>query len=348
MKKIISAICAICICLLLTSYTFAQGNELEKHVGKGVELHDKGDYHGAIREFEKALSIDANSPLANSEIANTYFALKDYDKAIAACDKVIAAHDRYVDNAYVTKGSCLDMQGKPQEAITVYKKGIEDYPKNYFLYYNLALTSYAQKEYEQTEDALKHSLRLNPSHSSSHLMLGYLMNEKGDRVKSLLALYNFLLLEPTSERAKSALAMAQQEMQKGVVRESDKKTSIFIPGNDLDTADGMSTANFWLSMLEAGKDIDKNKNKSDIEMFMENSKAFLGVLGSLKKNSHGFWWNYYADFYTSMFKSKDREEAFGYMICTPSEDKKVFNWIKKNKSKIDELAKWYDSQERKR
>jgi tetratricopeptide (TPR) repeat protein len=339
----IKAIQTIILVGLFFSHAPAQNNEIENYVGKGVELHDKGDYAAAIREFQKALSIDGNSPLANFERANTYFAMKEYEKAIDHADKVIALGTRYVDQAYIAKGSALDMQDKPQEAIKVYQEGIKHYPRNHLLYYNLAFTSYTIKEDDQTEEALEKGLKLNPSHASSHLLMGYLMSDMNDRVKSLLALYNFLMLEPTGERAKEALALVDQEMKSGVVRENDKKTSIYIPDRKTDSTDNFRPADFWLSMLEAGKNLDKNKDKSDAELFMQNSKAFLGLLGTLKKDNTGFWWNYYVAFYEELFKDKNREEAFSYLISASWDDKKVMAWIKKNKNKVQDLAKWYQS-----
>jgi tetratricopeptide (TPR) repeat protein len=341
MRKILGT---ICLCFLLVAAS-AQDNDPVKIVAKGVELHDKGDYKGAIREYEKALSIDANSSLANSEMATTYFAMKEYDKAIEYSDRVIAAHGRYLDNAYVTKGSAMDLKGKPQEAIAIYKKGIEEYPKSYYLYYNLAMTSYSVKEYEQAEQALEKGLRLKPGHASSHLLMGFVMNDMGDRVKALLALYNYLLLEPGTPRSKQALALADQLMKRGVVHESEKKTSIYMPSPG--GKDEFSGANFWLSMLEAGKNMKENKKKSDCELFMDNSKAFLGLLNTFKKDNAGFWWNYYADFYTALFKDKGREETFGYIISASWDDKKVNAWLKKNKSRVDGLAEWNDALVRK-
>jgi Tfp pilus assembly protein PilF len=344
MRKAIQAVLIIC---LFFCQAQAQNTELEKHVAKGVDLHDKGDYSAAIREYEKALKIDAGSPLAHSEMATTYFAMKQYDKSIEHCDKVIEAGTRYVDNAYVTKGSALDMQGKPQEAIKAYQKGIKNNPKNHFLHYNLALTSFNIKEYDQAEKALEKSLRLNPAHASSHLLMAYVMREKEDRVKALLAIYNFRMLEPPGDRAKTALSVADKLMKNGVVREDPKHTSIFMSGPKTDTSDHFSAANFMLSILEAGKDVDKTKKRSDAEVFMGNSKAFLSLLGTLRKNDTGFWWDYYVDFYSALMTDKDRAEAFGYLISVSWDDKDVTAWVKKNKSKMDELGKWYDDYKRK-
>jgi Flp pilus assembly protein TadD len=344
MKKMIQTILLVCLVFNLAQ---AQDNEVEKLVGKGVALHDKGDYNGAIKEYEKAIKIDPNSTLANTEMANTYFAMKEYDKAISHADKVIEAGSRFSALAYATKGSALDMQGKQQDAIKVYQKGLKEHPKDYFLNYNLAFTSYNVKEYDQAEKALEKSLTIDPTKPSSHLLMGFVMDAKNDRVKALLALYNFLILEPTGDRAKQALKLADQLMKKGVVKESSKKTNIFLSGSDVDTADQFSAANLMLSMLAASRDLEKNKGKSSPVLFMENAKSFLAVLTEIKKNNSGFWWNYYVGFYDAMMKDKSRAETFGYLISVSWDDKTISAWLLKNKNKIESLVKWYENYDRK-
>ncbi|MCW3125337.1 MAG: tetratricopeptide repeat protein [Bacteroidetes bacterium] len=341
------------LCLILTISAlrlFSQDEKVTAFVAEGVKLHDKGNYSAAVKEFQKALAIDANSTLALYESANTYFAMKNYDKAIEHTDKIISLHKGNVDESYVLKGSALDLLNKPLDAIATYKQGIKDYPDDYFLYYNLALTSYNQKLIPEAEEALKKGLVLNPQHASSHLLLGYIKQEQGDRTKSLLALYNFLLLEPASQRTKVALEQLTTQMKAGVVRKDKKTTNIFMntsvsPGDDSSSAASFRAADFSLSIMEAGKDIDKNKHKTEQELFVSSTGTFLGILGELKKDNKGFWWNYYVDFFYALDKAK-HIEAFCYYITQSKDDKEINTWLKKNKSKVTAFADWYGKYDR--
>jgi len=339
MKKLPLLLVSLLVYTMLT----AQSEAILKYVGKGVEMHDKGDYNGALKEFKKALALDSNSDIANTEIANTYFSIKDYPHAIEHADKVIAKNNRYLDNVYVTKGSSLDMMGKPQEAIAIYRKGIKVSPKHHLLYYNLAMTCYGQKQFAESIDALKKGLELYSAHASSHLMLGFVMQEQGDNIKSLLALYNFLLLEPMGGRAEKAVAAIQLDMSAGMRTEkSGGKTNLYTTVSD--TSDDFTSVSFSLQLLQASQMTDDSKKKkSEAEMFMQKTTTFLGLLKTLKKNNSGFWWNYYVDFYIDMFKDKDRQEAFVHVIASPLNDNKVTEWIKNNKPKIDKLIHWFQS-----
>jgi tetratricopeptide (TPR) repeat protein len=194
MKKIIGF---LIVCMLLCSGLFAQQNNF---ITEGIKMHDKGDYEGAIDFFKKALQSDKNSIQACYELASSYLALKDYPNTLKYADKVIARNLDYVDQAYILKGSALDLSGKPLDAINTYKLALKKYSKNQSLYYNLALTYFSVKQYRDADEALMKSLKLDQLHASSHFLLGLSQARQGKRVKSMLALYNFLLLEPKSKR----------------------------------------------------------------------------------------------------------------------------------------------------
>lgn len=341
MKKRIKA---ILIFTLFIGKAFGQTNELQNFVDQGVKLYDNGNYLGAIEQYKKALILDNKSPLANYEISSTYFTLKDYEKAIEHSDNVISAKSDYVDQAYILKGNALDLLGKSKEAIKIYEKAIKEFPNNHLLYYNLALTSYNLREYKDAELALQNSLKINSSHASSHLLLGSIMSEQGNRVKSLLALYNFLLLEPKGKRTKEAYELLDFELKKGVTRENEKSTTItFSPNKE---SDEFRAAELMLSLLEASKNLEKNEKKTEYELFAENTKSFFSVLGELKKKNKGFWWNYYVDFFYSM-TNENHIEAFSYYITQSKEDEKIFTWLKDNKDKVEALSKWYSNYKRK-
>ena len=339
----IKTITAILLFTLLISKGYGQRNDLEAYVAKGVELHDKGDYKGAIDQYEKALKIDKQSPLANYEISSTYFALNNYKKAIDYSEVVISQNTKFVDQAYIMKGSALDLLGKPKEAVNTYKKGIKDYPQSHLLYYNLALTSYNLKDYKGAEVALQQALTVNPSHASSHLLLGYLMSEQNNRVKSLLALYNFLLLEPQSKRSKPVLELVNGQLSKGVKKENEKSISINLAANK--ESDEFQAAELMLSLLEASKTVEKKEGKTEQELFTENTNSFFSVLGELKKENKSFWWNYYVDFYYAM-KNSNQVETFSYYISQSANEVKVNEWLNTNKEKIDSFSKWYKEYER--
>lgn len=117
----LSSILFVIALLIIPSILVAQ-TDIEKLVMEGIEHHDKGEYDKAIESYKKALKIDPNSPLVNYEIALSYFSNEDYKKAVKYSDAVLDEGSEYIQQAYVTKGSALDMMGKTKESIKVFEK----------------------------------------------------------------------------------------------------------------------------------------------------------------------------------------------------------------------------------
>lgn len=321
----------------------AQQNTAAEFIAEGIKLHDRGDYTGAIAKYNKALLIDKNSAQANYEMASTYFAYKKYDEAINYCDKVIAANNGYADQAYILKGSAQDVTGKSADALKTYKEGIKKYTNNHLLYYNLALTAFNLKEYKEADEALMKALKLSPAHASSHLLLGYSMSVQGNRVKCILALSNFLMLEPTGKRAESALTLFEDEFKKNVTASDGGAVTITVP--DSKKTDEFSTADFMLSLLESSTNNEANKSKTKYELLTEKMKSLFSILGELKKDNKGFWWDFYVDFFNTL-DSKGHTEVFCYYISQAKKDNTIYNWLQDNKKKYEAFSFWYISYKR--
>ena len=314
----------------LLRFAFAQ--EVQSNfIIEGIKMYDKKDYEGALDMYKKALTSNPASIQAKYEIASTYLQLKDYDNAIKYSDKVIAANRDFIDQAYILKGTALDYLNKPQEAASTYKQAIKKFTKNQLLYYNLALTSFNLKNYKETDEALMKSLKLNPLHASSHFMLGLSMITQGKRVQGMLALYNFLLLEPKSKKSASVLQTLEDEWAKGTLatktNASKKETDEFY------------TADLMIDMMESAKKNEANKNKPAMVLFAENTNTFFTILGEAKKDKKGFWWNFYVDYFYKL-ATNHHTEALCYYI-TQSKDGAYEEWLKDNLKKMEALSEWY-------
>lgn len=320
-----------------------QESKVKAHVQDGIKLHDSGQYKEAIAEYKKALRVDPKSALVHYEIASSYFSMKNYKKAIEHADEVIDQKGDFVDMAYIVKGSALDLLGKPQDAIKAYKKGIRENPDVYMLHYNLALTYYNQEDDKNAEKACMEAIKLNRSHSSSHLLLGSLMQVKQDRVKTLLAFYHFLILEPTSQRAKGVYEALTALLQKGVTKKGDNTTVITMSAPDKNDDDDFRAAEVMLSMLEASKSLEENEDKTEEQLFYENTNSFFTVLGELSDGKKGFWWEEYVDFFYAMSK-EEHVEPMCYYISLSKESDDVTEWLEDNEERLDAFSEWYENQ----
>lgn len=350
MKKIFWLV-LVFFALMHTLPIIAQ-DEFTDIVKEGVALHDEGKYQEALEKYKRALQIDKKGSTAYYEMGYTYQAMKQYDLAIKAYDKVIKIGEQTETllTAYMNKATILDDTGRPKDALKLYKKIIDIYPNHYLLHYNFGITNFRLENFEEAETAFANAILLNPGHASSHRALGSLLQYLNKRPQALLAQYFFLLVEPKTDRGAESYANLTELLQKGVEKvggESANKINInlspaFIEGEDTSFA----LAEMMLSASAALRYMEKNKGKSDEQLFVDQTNSFFSILSeSQEKNKdrhEGIYWEFYVNFFAKLQKA-GHVEAFCYHI-SQSEGEVVEKWMKENGEKIDAFYKWLQEQ----
>lgn len=317
---------------------FAQESKINELVEQGIELHDQGKYDEAIAKYKAALDIDKNSTLANYELSYTCMHTQKYEEGIKYSEKVIKLNADNQHAAYVVLGSCLDLLGKPDKAIKTYEEGLKKFPVSNLLNYNLALTSYNQQDYDAAEKGAINAIVAKPTHGSSHAILAATMYAKEQRIKSVLSTYYFLMLEPNSYRSKINYDNLRNLLDQGVEKEDEKNISINVPLNS-SKDDEFGAAEVMLSLLAASKHTEENSNKTDMDLFVETTHVFFSVLGELKNENTGFWWDFYVVKFDDLVQS-DNYEAYCYYISQSLNLDDINSWISKNPEKMQRLKDW--------
>jgi tetratricopeptide (TPR) repeat protein len=92
-------------------------------------------------------------------------------EAAAKADQFLATKPKDPQMRFL-KGVILTEQAKPQDAITVFTKLIEDYPELPEPYNNLAVLQAGQGQFDKARAALEMAIRTNPSYATAHENLG--------------------------------------------------------------------------------------------------------------------------------------------------------------------------------
>ena len=328
----------IFICLIFaTNFTFGQSQEIENIVSEGIKFHDKREYQKAIEIYQKALNIDPNSSLVNYEISLSYFSCKDYKNAEIYSKKVIDLEKNHLLSAYVAYGNALDMQGKTKKAIKAYEKAMKDFD-NYLLYYNHAITCLYSGNIDKAYESALKAITNNSSHASSHIVLSKIMEKKGSRIKAMLPLYFFLLLEPDSHRAGIEYNTLRSYIDHGVSQTSAKDINVAIP---MDNDPSFGAAEMMISLSKASNSLEENKGKPDLELFSENNESLFKILGELKKDNSGFWWDFYVPLFYEMANSNLTKPFTYYISLSKGED--VNKWIEENNVEFEKFSNWVNN-----
>ncbi|MEN8139250.1 MAG: tetratricopeptide repeat protein [Bacteroidota bacterium] len=315
-------------------FLMGQNSEVENLVKEGIELHDIGEYKKAIEVYKKALDLDPKSGLVNYEIAFSYFSDHNYKNAEKHSKKVIDQKGDHLLPAYITYGNALDMQGKTKKAIKVFEKAMKDFD-NYMLYYNHAITCYNAGENDKAYDSAIKAISNNSSHASSHLVLSKIMEKEGVRIKAMLPLYFFLLIEPNSDRAAVEYKNLRGFIDFGVSKESEKKINVEVPMNgDPD----FGAAEMMISLSRAANNVEENKGKTDLELFSDNNESLFKILGELKNDNSGFWWDFYVPFFNDLANA-DLAKSYSYYISL-SKGEEAVSWIDENSEEFEKFKNW--------
>lgn len=326
---------ALLLLLLFTVVSaFGQDTRVQQLIEQGVAKHDSGKYREAIALYQQALQLNPQSSVANYEISYSCMMVGDYRNAMKYSRKVIKLNDDSQLSGYIAYGSILDMMGKTNKSIKVYEKAMKKYDY-YLLYYNHAVSCLVSGKLDKAYASAIKAIQDNPSHGSSHLILSKIMAQKGERVKAMLPLYFFLLLEPDTPRATTAYKNLQKYMAQGVSEHPGKKVVVSVPivgGSDFDGAEML------LSLAKTTQTLEKNGEETELEHFAEINEQLFKGLGELKQQQSGFWWDFYVTFFSEM-ADKGLTEAYSYYI-SQSQGTEATEWFDWNEEDYERFKIW--------
>ncbi|RZJ44927.1 MAG: tetratricopeptide repeat protein [Chryseobacterium sp.] len=329
--------------------TLSQNKEGAKiKVIEGVSLHDEGKYADAITKYNEALTLDKNNLQALSEKAMTLDASKQYDEAVEVSKLAISSHPSDdLKTVYLSYANSLDHQKKADLALKIYDEGLKKYPEYYQLYFNKGITLINLKQTEKALECFQKSARLNPDHATSINALAALTRDT--RIPSIMASSRYLILDNKSPRAKANLASIIDLMSKGVSQKDDKSINLTFDPETIDkvasnkkSQNNFSAADMVLSMAAALDFDDKNKNKTDVQKFIDKFESICSTMDETKKGQKGFYWEFLAPYFIEM-KLKNQIEPFAYIIFLPKQSADVIKYHEDNSQKIKDFYEWSDN-----
>lgn len=323
------------IIIMGTQLISAQSSEELKLIEEGVELHENELYIDAIRKYEEAMKINSRSLSAKYELAYTWYTLGNYEKSKELSKQVVDAFDQYWVDAVMLYGSSLDNLGKTKRALKLYETAVAKEPGHQLLRYNLALSYFEVGMFAEAEEHVVFSIGLNPGHSSSHLLLANTMLAMGERMKSMLALYYFLLIEQDTDRSLDAYnVLAAIWGNLTAIPNSDNGKSF------------MSEEDGFRKLEKLLINMPKDSTIFDIpslERFDIQTQYFVNQLASLNWDKTDFWYQYYVAFFKDI-NELNYSQSFVYFISNCKYNTEVLTWLARHHSQFREFVNWMEKQ----
>jgi len=341
--------------LLIVCYCFAvsgrcQADSLAELLHAGVELHDKGDYTGAIAKYDAILAVNPRYFQAYVEKTLTLYTSGHYQECADICRKVMKEYpgEEGLKNLYVNYGSSLDGLGKPGDAIKVYKEGFKKFPTYYLLPFNKGMTEYSQKQMEDAVKDYELALGINPGHASSHQYLAYAIYSK-NRMAAAMALACFLMIEPKGQRAEKNLPILVKVLGANVEKKDDKTINIMMPSSALGKEKGeddfrvteMTMMFATAAAMTLGDKDTALRNLIKDTTVAGQIKYKLTVLSEASPEKKGFFTNTYVNLLAGLEKAGLLETA-AHIIYMSAKDDANQRWLEDHPEQVKDFSKYME------
>ncbi|CAN5346738.1 hypothetical protein BH10ACI2_BH10ACI2_25470 [soil metagenome] len=317
----------------------------QKTLQEGVELHDAKKYAEAIAKYQSILVENHDCTGAMYEMANSLYAKGDKEKAVEMAN----LGSKYISDElplfYVVMANALDDYGKPEAAINIYREGLRllEGDKRFgqyrgSLYYNLGVTCIQQKKYDDARSALKSAVESDYNYPSPHYLLSYTFNGTRYKIPALLAASRFIALEFNTPRAQKAASIITDILKPAPKDPKTGNTVISLDfGAPADEGEFTGT-NMLIGTLMTRLD-DKDKKKTDNEMFVEGMGTVIALIAEDKKAASTFVGRNYIPFMVDM-KKNGHVETFAYLTLYLSGKADAMTWLKNNDAKFGSFLAW--------
>ena len=174
---------------------------------KGLKSLAKKDLAGSLSHFKEAARTFPEYYEAYYHVGVVQTNLGRFDEAMEAFQTAVDLSGGRYAWAEFGFGYLLYREGKPEEAVTMIHKGLEQDGSQPFAYFILGLALLRLNRLDEAERSAREALLRNPSYGDAFLLLSDVCGRKHEYLAQLQGLDTYLKLEPNgteSERVRRA------------------------------------------------------------------------------------------------------------------------------------------------
>jgi tetratricopeptide (TPR) repeat protein len=179
------------------------------HTALGIALLDRGDYDGAVAEYQKAIRLDPYFAPSHNNLGLALQRKGDPDGAVAECKEAIRL-DPSLAMPHINLGMALEWKGDLDGAMAEHKEAIRLDPKLANAHNGLGWVLQLKGDLDGAVAECKEAIRLDPSFALAHSNLGLTLERKGDPDGAMAAYKEAIRLDPNLALAHNGLGWVLQ------------------------------------------------------------------------------------------------------------------------------------------
>ncbi|MBI5849280.1 MAG: tetratricopeptide repeat protein [Nitrospirae bacterium] len=183
-------------------------------LANGIDLYQKGDYAGAVRQFRTSIGISPftdNSASAYNYMAMAYQKMDKAEDAIRTYKEAISVYPTR-DSFHLSLGDVYLQTGRPAEAEKEYTAAVRLNPTSAENRYSLGKMYLDSARYSEAEVQFKQVTELSPNSASGYYGLGQVFRKKGEYSDAIAQLNKALSVNKSFDSAISELGYTYADM----------------------------------------------------------------------------------------------------------------------------------------
>jgi len=159
----------------------AQLSDPDYNYRLGVLHLNQGNVPSAILAFQKCVTTSPNNADYWNALGLAYFMTRQFKEAINSFGRALEINPTFTE-VHNNLGNVYNEMALYSNARAEYNKVLEDltYPKPEAPYFNLALISFIEKDYDKAMNYCRLALSMNPNFGRVYNLMGHIYEIKGD------------------------------------------------------------------------------------------------------------------------------------------------------------------------
>ena len=186
-------------------------NHTDAYNNIGIVLFDQGNYDKAIEHFQKAVEIEPSFGNAHYNLGNALKEKGDLEKAIESYKNSLLINPKDAE-VLVNYGNALKDFGELDQAIDCYSKALGINPEYAEAYNNMGNALYDMGAMCGAIKSYKRALKAKPEYAEAHNNMGNALQDHGNLEQAIVSHKRAIELKPNYSEAYNSLGAAMQSM----------------------------------------------------------------------------------------------------------------------------------------
>lgn len=321
--------------LSLGTLIHAQNTSVDSLIDRAVAWRNNGNAELALRELDALVVAKDVSERALYELALTHMQMEHYTLAIAPAKRVVAMKGTHRVDAALVLAQCYVARGEYKRAERLFKTLNDVAKTDERIPYHLGALYLKMGQHDAAEVEVQKAILLNRGFVDAHLLLSNILLEKGERIKTMLALYYYLLLNNDGGDAELAAKQLTQLWKFS----SGRVLAILNPA----ASKGLyADASRYINTISPNDSIATLQGSAAISLLCQHTTRLFGFFSEHSGDNFDFYQLVYLDFFTELH-NKGYVEPMVYFISNAQWHPQVLEWIAGNGQKFNEFRVWMES-----